>query len=102
MNLNEYDSNIIEEPETGAAVEYVRPDVGIENRYVPDSVVSIKGRQDIRGKIDRIDGKNVIVKIMGETYSVPPSQFDSLFFVHPHKSPENWYAKKSLSWGETV
>ena len=96
MNINDYDINYVEE-ETYRTVDHERPNMGIEEKYIPNSVLSIKGRQDIRGRIDRIEGEEIVVKIMGETYRLPPDKFDSIFYVHPSKSPENWYAK-SRDW----
>ena len=65
----------------------------IEKRFHPNTNVSLKGRQDFVGKIDRLEEGKVIVKILGETYSVPPQEFDSLFHMHEPDSPENWYSK---------
>lgn len=94
MNINDYDINYVDQ-EDYKTMKYNSPDIDLDNKYIPNSVVSIKGRQDIRGKIDRIEENNIIVKIMGETYRFTPTEFDNLFYIHPAKSPQNWYAKRN-------
>lgn len=91
MNINDYDTPLqVQDVQT--RVEYVRPDYYLENRYPANTQVSIKGRRDFMGTIDRLEGENVIVKIFDETYSVPPQAFDSIFFVHPREE-SSWYRK---------
>jgi hypothetical protein len=92
MNLGEYDI-VPEEKDTTTRVQYDDFDSVYENKYPAGSAVSMKGRPDAVGRIDRIEDPNLIVKIFGETYSIPPQRFESLFYLHTDRSPENWYSR---------
>lgn len=103
MNINDYDINYVEPEERYQTVSYDRPDADFEANYIPNSVISVRGRPDIRGNIDRLEDGEIVVKIMDETYRLPPDKFDLMFYTHPAKSPENWYAKtRSWNWESTV
>lgn len=91
MNINDYVGSPLNS-EKQTRVEYVRDDFGLESRYPVQSYVSIKGRRDLMGKIDRFEDGKIIVKIFNEVYSVPPQDFDSIFFMHP-KEELGWYRK---------
>ena len=91
MNINDYQTLPIEQDHQ-TRVEYVRDDYGLDTRYPANSTVSIKGRRDFEGVIDRIEGNGVVVKMFGETYSIPHQTFDSIFYIHPVEK-RNWYEK---------
>lgn len=91
MNINDYEIQPPEE-DNNTYVERRKEDYDLADRYPLDSTVSIKGRRDFEGRIDRIEDGHVIVKIFNETYSVPPRAFDSIFFVQP-KRKVSWYEK---------
>jgi hypothetical protein len=90
MNLWDYDI-IEEEKDNTRKMEYGT--FNYDGKYPEGSVVSMKGRPDAVGRIDRIEEADLVVKIFGETYKIPPEKFESLFFVHSDNSPENWYSK---------
>ena len=92
MNLWDYDIEE-EEKDNTTKMEYKTFNSVYEGKYPADSIVSMKGRPDAIGRIDRVEDPNLIIKIFGETYSIPPEKFESLFFVHTDNSPENWYSK---------
>ena len=92
MNLSDYEIPV-EEKDTTTRREYQDLSSMYDGRYPEGSTISMKGRPDAVGRIDRIEDSKLIVKIFDETYSIPPERFESLFFVHPNNSPENWYSK---------
>jgi len=91
VNINDYNMVPIDDS-MQTKVEYVSPDFAVDERYPVQSTVSIKGRRDFEGFIDRVEGKYIVVKIFDETYSVPLTDFDSIFFLHPKKK-STWYEK---------
>jgi len=91
MNINDYEIQPPEE-DRNTYVEYRREDYDFADRYPVDSSVSIKGRRDFEGRIDRLEEGNVVVKIFNQTYSVPPRAFDSIFYIHPQRKT-SWYEK---------
>jgi len=91
MNIQDYEITPLEEDKQ-TYVEYVQENFDLDTRYPAQSTVSIKGRRDFEGVVDRLEDGNVVVKMFNETYSVPPSAFDSIFFLHPTKKI-NWYEK---------
>ena len=92
MNIKDYEIIPLEE-DKNTYVEYKREDYDFANRYPINSFVSIKGRRDLEGKIDRLEEDNIIVKIFNQTYSVPPQDFDSIFYIHP-QTKYNRYKEK--------
>lgn len=91
MNIQDYEI-IPPEEDRNTYVSRVREDFDLPDRYPAESTVSIKGRRDFTGRIDRLEDGEVIVKIFGETYSLPPRAFDSIFHLHP-KQKKTWYEK---------
>jgi len=91
MNINDFEIEPMEQ-DRNTYVEYVVEDHDLNSRYPLNSNVSIKGRRDFEGVIDRLEDGKIIVKIFNETYSVPPRDFDSIFFMHPREK-STWYEK---------
>jgi len=92
MNINDYQMPPQEES-APTTMQYDSFDSAYENRYPSGSQVSMKGRPDVLGRIDRIEDKDLIVKIFDETYKIPPEKFETLFYMHSENSPTNWYSR---------
>jgi hypothetical protein len=90
FNVNDYDFHEFDER---SLVEVERKSFDRLSRYTPDSTVSLKSRPDVVGRIKRIEDDNLVVTIFEETYSIPPENFEQLFFVREENSPENWYTR---------
>lgn len=90
MNIKDYEIESVEE-NNKTYVQY-NNNFDIESRYPAGSVLTVKGRRDLKGYIDRYEDNKAIVKIFGETYSVPFQVLISFFYIKP-KEKTNWYDK---------
>ena len=93
MNINNFKVSPTETPDTTTHVEYKRFDSELMKKFQPGSKFYFKNRQDLIGKINRIEDGKIIIEIMGETYSFPPQDFENFFSLLPDNGPVHWYQK---------
>ena len=102
FNINDYLYTPPMEEDKTKNVEYLDFNADLENKYKTDSSFSFRDRPDVSGFIKRIEDDEIVFDMFGDTYKMPPSQFDGMFYFNELSSPQNWYTKvkRNQTWDE--